>query len=139
MFVDASAILAILCAEADGATLAAALEAEGSRKPITSAVAGWEAAVGLNRKKRLSVVEAESCILEFLDTAKIEMVDVSAADLPLALKAFDRYGRHRYPEAERNRALNLADCFHYACAKSRHMPILHTDAGLSLTDVPSVL
>jgi ribonuclease VapC len=135
MFIDASAILAILCEEPDGAAFATAIEASKSRKPITSVVAAWEAAVGLNRKKSLSIDAAEARVLEFLEVVGVEMVAVSPAELSLALKAFDRYGRHRYPEADRNKALNLADCLHFACAKSRRTPILHKDAGFALTDV----
>ncbi|WP_348651999.1 type II toxin-antitoxin system VapC family toxin [Rhizobium sp. 007] len=35
----------------------------------------------------------------------------------------------------RNSALNLADCFHYAAAKAGKMPILTRDAGFALTDL----
>ena len=138
MFVDASAILAILLEEADGPKLASALQSAKQRKPVTSALAAWEAAIGLNRKKGLPMREAEARILEFIETAGVDIVSVSAMELSAALRAFDRYGRHRYPEADRNKALNLADCFHYACAKARRMPILHKDAGLALTDAQSV-
>jgi ribonuclease VapC len=138
MFIDASAILAILLEEADGAKLAAALDAAKRRKPITSVLAAWEAAVGLSRKKGLPISEAESRVREFVETAGLDIVEVSKAELSPALQAFDRYGRHRYSEADRNKALNLADCFHYACAKARHMPILHKDVGLALTDIQGV-
>jgi ribonuclease VapC len=138
MFVDASAILAILLEEADGPKLAAALDAAKRRKPITSVLAAWEAVVGLNRKKGLPISEAESRVREFVETTGLDIVEVSTAELSAALQAFDRYGRHRYSEADRNKALNLADCFHYACAKANRMPILHKDIGLALTDIKSV-
>ncbi|HLH51051.1 MAG TPA: type II toxin-antitoxin system VapC family toxin [Roseiarcus sp.] len=137
MFVDASAILAILLDEPDGERLAGALQTAKPSKPVTSVLAAWEAAVGLNRKKGLPMIEAEARILEFAETAGLDIISVTPTEFSAALRAFDRYGRHRYPEADRNKALNLADCFHYACAKSRRMPILHKDAGLALTDAKS--
>jgi ribonuclease VapC len=51
------------------------------------------------------------------------------------LQAFERYGRHRYPVNDRNSALNLADCFHYASATSRGASILTKDTGFALTDL----
>jgi ribonuclease VapC len=138
MFVDASAMLAILLEEADGKLLAEALERGTSPRKVTSVVAVWEAAVGLYRKKQIPMAEAEGRLRDFLTQAGVEVIPLSMEELSAALLAFDRYGRHRYSDAERNRALNLADCFHYACAKGRGLPILHKDQGLALTDLPNV-
>ena len=137
MFVDASAILAILTEEPEGEALAVALDAGRSRRPITSVLAVWESAVGLFRKKRIPMAEAEARVQEFLEIAGVQVLPIANKELSIALQAFDRYGRHRYPESERNRALNLADCFHYACAKSYRTSILHKDPGFALTDAPS--
>lgn len=139
MFVDASAMIAILTGEADGENLAAALGHEVSARPITSIIAIWEAAAGLYRKKRIPMAEAEARIKDFLEQARVEIVPLGMEELALALQAFDRYGRHRYPDSERNRALNLADCFHYACAKSNGASILHKDPGFTFTDVVSAV
>ena len=49
MFVDASAIVAILTGESDAEVLAGRLEA--ASQPVTSAVAVFEAAAGVSRKK----------------------------------------------------------------------------------------
>jgi ribonuclease VapC len=136
MFVDAPAIIAILTNEADGEDMAALLDAAPT--PMTSVLAVWEASVGLYRKKRIPMDEAEKRVREFLDTAGIRVEDVSPRELPAALQAFDRYGRHRYPDAERNSALNLADCFHYASVKTFGTQILTKDAGFALTDVETI-
>ncbi|GLS29477.1 Uncharacterized protein, contains PIN domain [Mesorhizobium albiziae] len=135
MFVDASAIIAIMTDEPEAESLAALLD--GARIPgsVTSVVAAWEAAVGLFRKKRIPMAEAAARVQEFLATAEIRVLPVSTDELSAALQAFDRYGRHRYPDADRNNALNLADCFHYAAAKSNGVPILTKDAGFALTDI----
>ena len=56
MFVNASAIVAILTREADADELANALEA--ARSPITSPVAVFEATLDVCRKRHASVAEA---------------------------------------------------------------------------------
>lgn len=138
MFVDASAIIAMMTEEPEAETFATLLDRVEPSSRITSVVAAWEAAAGLLRKKRITIAEAEDRVREFMDQAGIQLVAVTPAELTAALQAYDRYGRHRYSEKERHRALNLADCFHYACAKKRRIPILHKDEGLSLTDIMSI-
>jgi ribonuclease VapC len=138
MFVDASAIVAIMTEEPEAEGLAAALDDARVQRPITSVVAAWEATVGLFRKKRIPMAEAEARVQEFLEAAEVQVLSISSGELTAALQAFDRYGRHRYPDAERNSALNLADCFHYATAKSCKVPILTKDAGFALTDVATI-
>ncbi|GIL02047.1 MAG: hypothetical protein BroJett030_19460 [Alphaproteobacteria bacterium] len=138
MFIDASAIIAIIAGEPEGEAFAAAIEGADPGKRITTPVAAWEAAAALAREKNIPVAQAETDIREFLDRARIQIVAIAADDLSAALHAYDRYGRHRHPPESRNLALNLADCFHYACAKRWSVPILHKDAGLKLTDVATV-
>ncbi len=138
MFVDASAIIAIITSEPEGKAFAALVEESDTDKRITTAVAAWEAAAGLARVKNIPIPQAEADVREFLDSAGIRLVAIEPEDLTAALSAYDRYGRHRYPPESRNLALNLADCFHYACAKRYQAPILHKDAGLIRTDVATV-
>lgn len=137
MFVDASAIIAILTDEEDGSRLAKALDEAPAVSRITSVLAVWEAIVALYRINRIPMSEAAARVQEFLEQARTAVLPVATEDLQFAVQAFDRYGRHRYPEKDRNQALNLADCFHYACAKSHDAPILHKDSGFRLTDVRS--
>lgn len=138
MFVDASAIIAIMTSEPEGEKLAAALDAARGRRLITSVIATWEAIIGLFRKKRIPMAEAEARVQEFLEMAGVDVLSVESGELGAALQAFDRYGRHRFPDTERNSALNLADCFHYAAAKSCRAPILTKDVAFALTDVETV-
>ncbi len=137
MFVDASAIIAILTREPEGEEIAGTLDAADNR--ITSVIAVWEAAVGIFRKKRIAMAEAEQVVVEFLEIARIDVLPVANDELSLALQAFERYGRHRYPDTERNKALNLADCFHYAAAKTRQTSILTKDSGFVLTDAEAIV
>jgi ribonuclease VapC len=65
MFVDASAIVAILTREPEADALADLLET--ARSPTTSPIAILEAALGICRKRHASVDEAEKDIGEFLE------------------------------------------------------------------------
>lgn len=139
MFIDASAMVAILLQEADGEGLAAAIDAS-STPLVTNVIAVWETVAAIHRKKDMPIGLAEAHVTEFLATAGIQTLDATPNELPLALSAFDRYGTHRYAHpADRNKGLNLADCFHYASAKSRGLAIMTTDDGFALTDLPTGL
>jgi ribonuclease VapC len=135
MFVDASAIIAMIAEEPDGEKLAGQLQSTPPSERITSVIAVWEAVAGLYRLSKLSLPIIELKVRAFLATASIEVIPLTLDHLSPALDAFDRYGRHRLPESERNKALNLGDCFHYAVARRAGTGILHKDAGLALTDL----
>ena len=137
MFVDASAMVAILLQEAGGELLAEVIDAQRSAPLVTNVIAVRETGAAIYRKKSMPLSTAEARVKDFLTAADIQLLAAAPSDLALALAAFDRYGRHRYPNAaDRKKGLNLADCFHYACAKSRNIPILTTDEGFALTDLP---
>lgn len=138
MFVDASVIIAIMTGEPGAEDLATHIDAARTKRPVTSVLAVWEATVGLYRKKRIPMGEAEARVQEFIEAADIQVLPIGQRDVPTALQAFERYGRHRYPDNERNSALNLADCFHYATAKFCRARILTKDAGFALTDIATV-
>ena len=112
MFVDASAIVAIVTREADADELANALDA--ARSPITSAIAVFEATLGVCRKRHASVAEAQGDVSEFLETAGVRTVAITNKEAEAALDAFSRYGKGRGHPAQ----LNLGDCFAYAVAKN---------------------
>lgn len=133
MFVDASVIISILTDEDDGKIYADILETP--RRKVTSVVATWEASAGLFRKARLSMLEVRMIVQEFVRLADIDVLVIDAEDEMLALDIFETNGRHSVAEKDRNRALNMADCFHYAVAKRLGMPILTKDAGFAATDL----
>lgn len=136
MFVDASAIIAILSQEPEKDAFIDALESPSAEERITSVIAVWEAIAGLARRMSIPLSIAESDVRDFLGAASINVIPLTLDHLSPALDAFNRYGRHRLPEDERNKALNLGDCFHYAAARRAGTGILHKDAGLALTDLP---
>jgi ribonuclease VapC len=129
MFVDASAIVAILTGEPEADALADLLEA--ARSPITSPIAIFEATLGICRKRRTSVEHAEADVREFLALARIETVPITLKEAETALTAFSRYGKGRAHPAQ----LNLGDCFAYAVAKNHRTSLLFKGEDFSKTDI----
>lgn len=133
MFVDASAIVAILTREPEADALADALET--ARAPITSAVAVFEAALGVRRKRHASVAEAQADVTEFLTTAGVRTVSVAGKEAEAALEAFARYGKGGGHPAQ----LNLGDCFAYAVARTYRTPLLFKGEDFDKTDIEPAL
>lgn len=129
MFVDASAIVAILTEEDDARSLAEALDAD--RAPITSPIAIWEAAASISRKTRRGAEAELPDILAFLDAAEVAIVPVDMTVTTGALSAFDHYGRRSGHPAD----LNMGDCFAYAFAKHRKTQLLYKGKDFGLTDL----
>ena len=129
MFVDASAIVAILTREPEADALADALER--ARSPITSPIAIFEAALGICRKRHASVEEAEHDVREFLQMAAIRAVAITEKEAEAALVAFSRYGKGRGHPAQ----LNLGDCFAYAMAKNHRTALLFKGEDFDKTDI----
>jgi ribonuclease VapC len=129
IFVDASAIVAILTREPEDAALAAVLQA--SQGAITSPIALYEAALGICRKRHSSVAEAEQDVDSFLAAARIRVIPIADDDRRAALDAFSRYGKGTGHPAQ----LNLGDCFAYAIAKNQRAGLLFKGDDFSKTDV----
>ena len=130
MFVDASAIVAILTCEANADELANALDS--ARSPITSPVAVFEAILGVCRKRHASVAEAQGDVAEFLGTAGVSTVPITSREAEAALDAFSRYGKGRGHPAQ----LNMGDCFAYAVAKTHQTALLFKGEDFNKTDIP---
>jgi ribonuclease VapC len=129
MFVDASAIVAILTREPEADALADVLE--NARSPITSPIATFEAVLGVCRKRHASVEEAEEDVREFLGVAGVRTVSVTERETETALAAFSRYGKGRGHPAQ----LNLGDCFAYALAKNHRAALLFKGEDFDKTDI----
>ena len=129
MFVDASAIVAILTKEPEGERLSTVLE--GADDAGTSAIAVFEAALALSRKKAQSVERSRDQVGRFLTLTRIEIVPIAAAESRTALVAFERFGKGRGHPAQ----LNMGDCFAYACARTRDVPLLFIGNDFAQTDI----
>ena len=130
MFIDASAIVAILTREPEADALADVLES--ARSPITSPIAIFAAALGICRKRHASVEEAGEDVREFLGVAGVRTVSIIEREAETALAAFSRYGRGRGHPAQ----LNLGDCFAYAMAKNHRTALLFKGEDFDKTDIP---
>jgi ribonuclease VapC len=128
MFLDASAMVAILVEEGDAATLTRRLEQ--AAEPCTSPIAIWEAVAAVARVSNVPIRAAERILDRFLEQATVRIVPITAAIGRGALSAFERYGRGRHPAA-----LNMGDCFAYACARELDLPLLFKGDDFPLTDI----
>lgn len=128
MFVDASAIVAMIAREAEAEGLEARLEAAPKR--LTSALAVYESTLALSRLGKLKIKDARVLVFGFLDAASVELVDIGEPEVSLALEAFDQFGKGRHPAG-----LNMGDCFAYACARGLGVPLLYKGDDFSRTDI----
>ena len=128
MFVDASAIVAIIAEEPDGPALAARLDQ--AQEGRTSPLAVYEAVLGLARKNRLSLAEAADAVDRFLADTGAEIIPITAEIGCAAIRAFARIGRGRHAAQ-----LNMGDCFAYACARALDVPLLFKGDDFSQTDI----
>jgi ribonuclease VapC len=129
MFLDASAIVAILAREPDADSLTEKLEA--AKRLHTSPVAIYEAVLGLTRAKKAPSVEAaQDEVGRFLDLYDAEQITITGEIGAEAIGAFQRFGRGRH-----RASLNMGDCFSYACAKIHKVPLLFKGDDFIHTDI----
>ncbi len=120
MVVDTSALLAVLFAEPQAAQLAQTLSA--AEQPVMSAVNFTECLI--------RVLDRAPDAADTLDRALSEFaLEVVPVDRRLAIAAAQ--ARLKYP-------INLGDCFAYALAKARGLPLLTLNSDFNKTDVQLV-
>ncbi len=128
MFVDASALVAIIAEESDGSVLAARLH--GASRSYTSSIAIYEASLGLARIRDTIVAAAETVVNRLLGEMQTEVIPITAEIGRGAIETFERFGRGNHPAR-----LNMGDCFAYACARSLGVPLLFKGDDFSQTDI----
>lgn len=129
MFVDASALVAILASEVGSDDLLDRLEAAPDR--FTSAIAVYEAVLGICRKRQTSAEVAQADLIAFLDAAGIRLMAIPLEAGTQAIAAFARYGKGTGHPAQ----LNMGDCFAYAMAKIHAAPLLFKGDDFARTDL----
>ncbi len=130
IFTDASALIAIIAAEPEAAALADVLETDRSR--ICSARSVWETVAGLCRSYTFSVPAARTHVGRFLAVGQFRFVSMGEREFEIAADAYAQYGRGRHPAA-----LNMGDCFAYACAKANQAALLFKGDDFTKTDIAS--
>jgi ribonuclease VapC len=128
MFVDASAIIAIISGEDDALSLSARL-AQASAVYISPVVA-YEATTGLARKRACPIEVAKQLVDAFVEETRATILDITPSVGEEAIKASGRYGRGRH-----RADLNMGDCFTYACAKANNLPLLFKGNDFPHTDM----
>lgn len=128
MFVDASAIIAIIGDEDDALSLAARLGQ--ASKVFVSPMVIYEAVAGLARKRACPIEDAEDLVELFAEETQAQIIPISAAIGRTAIRAFNDYGKGRH-KAD----LNMGDCFAYACAKAYRVPLLFKGNDFVHTDI----
>ena len=131
MFVDASAIVAIVTGEPEADALADRLEQAAT--PITSPLAVYEAMLAVRRIHRTTVSEAYEIVKRFLAATSVLEVAIDPRDTEMAVDAFARYGKGQGHPAQ----LNMADCFAYAVARNRQRRLLYKGNDFAKTDMAS--
>jgi ribonuclease VapC len=121
MFLDASD-------EVEGERLASELQSANVR--LTSAIAIYETVARLISKSNLGGAAARQIVADFLVVASVRTVPIGAREADAALLAFERFGKGRH-----RAALNMGDCFAYACARNNRVRLLYIGDDFSQTDV----
>lgn len=129
MFVDTSAIVAILVPEPDANVYVTKLESIAAVK-ITSAHVLLEAAMRLSTLLKVSPTIVDASVTQLLREARVDIVPITEDIAHLAVIAFERYGKGRGHPAR----LNFGDCLSYACATAHGAAILFKGSDFAHTD-----
>lgn len=142
MYIDASAIVAIILDEQDAAHLLTKLKQ--STKPIYySPVTFFEASVSIARQYANDTVgpnapiapehihKARPLVEQLLKTLNAREVTVGAKTGRIAVEAAATYGKVVAHPAR----LNFGDCFVYACSKELRIPLLCKGNDFPQTDI----
>lgn len=128
IFVDASALVSMAAREPDALDLADVLESE--RERVCSPIALWETVAGLCRSHMFSVESARDRVKGLRELFGLRVVGLGEREYDLALEAYAQFGKGRHPAA-----LNMGDCFAYACAKANRAALLFKGDDFSKTDI----
>lgn len=128
LFVDASALVAMIGREPESRHLARRLEHPDAH--YTSPIAIWEAVRAVVRVRGVDIAEARALVAAFVAEAALRIAPIGAAQGDAALDAHETYGKGRHAAA-----LNMGDCFAYACAKTLGASILFKGEDFARTDL----
>ncbi len=126
--IDTSALIAVILDEPDASSIMSVIAAQ-DRVLLTAA--NWletQIVVSVRARERLGTLHA------LMDAIPHEIVPVTAALADATFIAFTRYGKGQHPAA-----LNFGDCFSYALARVRAIPLLFKGDDFSRTDVQTAV
>ncbi len=129
MFLDASVIVACLAGEPEEQAIHGAIEASGA--VVTSPLAVFEVSTRVAVLWGISINDAHAIVMKWLGGITASVIPIGEAEMRVAHACASTYHRTTGHAAR----LNLGDCFAYACARTRGVPLaykgndfVHTDA-----------
>ncbi len=131
--IDSSAIVAILHGEVTAARLLARLRADDGA--LLSAANYVETGQVLVQRDARAPDETLAAFHAFLEGGRITLTPIDEAQARVALDARLKYGRGCGHPA----GLNYSDCFAYALAKTRNLPLLFVGHDFTHTDIASAI
>jgi len=128
MFVDTSAVVAILLGEDDQPGFSSTIE-NAERRLISPAVR-LETCIVVSTRRDVTPIRAQDYFEDL--AAEIRFTEVKIDDRigRLAVECFARYGKGRHPAQ-----LNFGDCLSYACAKAYDARLLFKGDDFAKTDI----
>jgi ribonuclease VapC len=132
IFADASALVAVIAQEAEAVAFADCLDGDPQR--LCSALSAWESVAALVRRYEFSALSARARVRLFLDAMGFTFVGIGEPEFMIAADAYARYGKGRHPAA-----LNMGDCFAYACAHTNGARLLFKGGDFARTDIESAM
>lgn len=124
MVIDSSALVAILFKEPEMRSFAYAIQNASIR--LISACTFFETSIKLERSKPSTVHELDALIAERI----LEIVPFDTQQLRIARMAYATFGKGHHKAG-----LNMGDCFSYALAKSKNLPLLFKGNDFIYTDI----
>lgn len=128
--IDASALLSVLLNESDGEAMLFKMAV--AVRPLVSVPSVMECTL---RFGRLGLGAKDYEIDALIASIEADVVGVDREQLPTARRAFLQFGQGIGHPAR----LNFGDCFTYALAKTRNLPLLFKGNDFSQTDLVSAL
>ena len=128
MFVDASAWTAMLLEEPEAEAFREKLA--DATEVTTSAIANWETIRAVARETNGDIEAAAQELRVLQMFAQARVLSIGQAEQIVALEAHGRFGKGVHAAK-----LNMGDCFAYACAKLRGVPMLYKGNDFALTDI----
>lgn len=129
IFIDTSALVAILAGEEDGPVYLAKIEQAERR--VTGAHVRLECGINLARLIAADLGQAERLFDQFTQMLSIGIDPITDEVSKIAVQAYARFGKGRGHPAQ----LNFGDCLSYACAKRHGVPILFKGRDFIHTDL----
>lgn len=133
MFIETSAIVAILINDPDGERVSEGMAASQARR-YSSVLARLETSLVVATKLNVPLHISEGFFEEFISDNDIELIPISDGIMRNAVVAYSQFGNGKHPAK-----LGFADSIHYAIATSYRLPMLFIGNDFKQTDLKSVL